>query len=73
MEKQFKPILLKKDLQIRKFLYACWNFGIQNKRQLQSKLFCIGNSKYYSYGIVNSLELSQLNLGEGNFLSLPLM
>ncbi len=37
MEKQFKPILSKKDL-------------------------LIVNSKYYSYGIINSLELSQLNL-----------
>ena len=60
--KQPKLIQSSRNLLIRKFLCAHWNFGIQNKKQSQSNLFCIRNLKYYSYGIVNSKGLSKLNI-----------
>ncbi len=42
---------------------------LKQENQIQEKKnLLIKNSKYYSYGIVNSLELSQLNIGEGKIL-----
>ena len=42
----------------------------QIKEILTRKNFLIENSKYYSYDIGNSSELSKLNFMEGNFLLL---